>query len=128
MFEPSPSVNKGTYEEDIRNIKTMITFAAPIIYVGRIADFKRRWKLKSRSEVIRQLIDTALFLEKKIAVAETWTSKDLQEIREQLEHGQLVEYFAHMDNKLFHAILEVARNELKIRQDENKRQSKRGLI
>ena len=50
-----------------------------------------------------------------MGLVETWTSDDMQAIREQIETGQLVDWVAHLDLKKFENIMHIFDDERKAR-------------
>jgi hypothetical protein len=95
--------------------KTDISMRVPIGFLQKIDEFQERYKQKNRSAALVQLLEIGLFIESKLGLSETWTSQDMQEIKEQLETGQLVDWVAKMDHKRFNTLMNIFREEDKAR-------------
>jgi hypothetical protein len=100
---------------ELANFKTTIALRVSYPELQRILEFKKRYKISSRSDAIVELVKLGLFVEGKIGLAETWNSKDIEEIREQLEMGQLVDFMAQMSLDKFSAIANIVRTEYEAR-------------
>ena len=87
----------------------------PISLLERIKDFQKRYRIKEKSEAIQQLLNTALFIESKLGLVDSISSDELTNIKEQLETGQLVDYFARMELKKFNILVNILRDEEKAR-------------
>jgi Arc/MetJ-type ribon-helix-helix transcriptional regulator len=97
------------------NYNIFVGLTLPMKTVDKITDLAYRHRIKSRSDVIRQLIDVGLFIESKMGLVETWTSEDMQAIKEQIESGQLVDWVAQLDHKKFQNIMHIFDDETKTR-------------
>jgi hypothetical protein len=87
----------------------------PISLLERIKDFQKRYGIKEKTEAVQQLLNTALFIESKLGLVDSISSEELGNIKEQLETGQLVDYFAHMNQQKFSILINILKDEEKIR-------------
>lgn len=99
----------------MQEYKTFTGVNLPISLLERIKDFQKRYRIKEKSEAIQQLLNTALFIESKLGLVNSISSDELANIKEQLETGQLVDYFAHMELKKFNILVDILRDEEKAR-------------
>ena len=97
------------------NYNIFVGLNLPIKSLKKIDEMAYRRRIKSRSNVIRQLIEVGIFIESKMGTVETWTSEDMQAIKEQIETGQLVDWVAHLDLKKFENIMHIFDDERKAR-------------
>ena len=97
------------------NYNIFVGVNLPIRSIKKIDDIAYRHRIKSRSNVIRQLIDVGLFIESKMGLVETWTSEDIKAIKEQIETGQLVDWVAELDHKKFENLMHIFDDETKAR-------------
>ena len=98
-----------------QNYKVVVSLNLPVQLLGKIDELASRHRLKNRSAVIKQLLEVAIFIEGKMGLVETWTSEDIEAIKEQLETGQLVDWVAHLDHKKFETLMHVFKEETKTR-------------
>jgi hypothetical protein len=99
----------------VRSYRTPLTITLDIPTLERVDDIAARRHIRSRVEAIRQLIEMALYIESKIGLVEQVSSDELQGIREQIETGQIVDYFAHMELSRFTILANIISEELKNR-------------
>ena len=97
------------------NYKAVVSLNLPMQLLGKIDELTTRRGMKNRSDVIRQLLDVGIFIEGKMGLVETWTSQDMETIREQIETGQLVDWVAHLYLKKFENIMHNFDDERKAR-------------
>jgi metal-responsive CopG/Arc/MetJ family transcriptional regulator len=100
------------YQQDY---KVVISLSLPVQLLGKIDELASRHRLKSRSAVIKQLLEVAIFIESKMGLVETWKSEDVESIKEQVESGQLVDWVAQLDHKKFETLMHVFQDETKAR-------------
>ena len=112
MSYDSVQTEEGSTGND--GYSTTISLVIPINLLKRIEDFGKRNKTK-RSDAIRQLLETALVIEQKVGMVETWSSQDLEDIREQLESGQLVDWVSELPRDRFNTIIHILTDEEKRR-------------
>ena len=62
--------------------KTDISMRIPVGFLQRIDEFQERYKQRNRSAALVQLLEIGLFIESKLGLSETWTSHDMEEIKE----------------------------------------------
>jgi hypothetical protein len=87
----------------------------PISLLERIKDFQKRYRIKEKTEAMQQLLQTALYVESKLGLVDSISSDELTNIKEQLETGQLVDYFARMNQQKFSLLVNILKDEEKTR-------------
>lgn len=87
----------------------------PISLLEKVGRFKERYRIKSKGEAVEQLLETALYIESKLGLVNSISSEELEHIKEQLETGQLVDYFAHMEQRKFSLLMNIVTAEDKAR-------------
>jgi hypothetical protein len=87
----------------------------PISLLERIKDFQKRYRIKEKTGAMQQLLETALYVESKLGLVNSISSEELINIKEQLETGQLVDYFARMNQQKFSLLVNILKDEEKIR-------------
>lgn len=98
-----------------RDYKVVVSLNLPIKLLGKIDEMASRHRMKNRSEVIKQLLEVGIFIESKMGTVETWTSEDMQAIKEQIETGQLVDWVGELEHKKFENIMHIFDDERKAR-------------
>jgi hypothetical protein len=101
--------------DPLRKYKIPISVKLPIYVVEQIEGFRARHQLRDRSSAISQLIETALYVERKMGLAENWTADDVQEIKKQFETGEMVDWVASLSRDQFNAMYNVLKTENDIR-------------
>lgn len=103
------------FKPDYTKYKVRTEVHLSILQREQVDDFQKRYNIADRSKAIAQLIDAALVLESKMGMAETWTQKDVQEMKQQLETGQMVDWLAQMPWEKFNIIANIVKSEQEIR-------------
>jgi len=94
--------------------KAVISLSLPANLLHEVDELTVRLK-KPRSNVVRQLIDVGLFIERKMGLVETWKSEDIEEIKREYQTGQLVDWIAQLELRDFSALMHIFEDEKKAR-------------
>jgi metal-responsive CopG/Arc/MetJ family transcriptional regulator len=94
--------------------KVTVSLNLPIKLLEKVDEMtlKRR---KNRSHIIKQLLEVGLFVEEKVGLVETWSSQDIEDIKEQIESGELVDWVAKLDLQKFTTLMHIFTDETKAR-------------
>jgi hypothetical protein len=103
----------------MKEYKSFIGMNLPISTIEKVNNFQERYKVPNRGEAIKQLVDLALFVESKTGLVDSISNEELETIKEQIEKGQIVDYFAHMDKRKFSVLVSILRDEEKARSANN---------
>jgi hypothetical protein len=100
----------------MKEYSTFVGLNLPISFVEKVEGFRKRYKIKTKTDSFQQLIDLALTVESKIGYVESISSEDLKTIKEQIENGQIVDYVMNMEDKKFQLLVNIIEEEDKARQ------------
>lgn len=100
--------NEGKPQYDYN---TFIGTNLPTRTVDKLRDFQRRYRLKTRTQAMQQLLDIGFFVESKLGLVNSITNEELEEIKEQIESRQIVDYVAHLDLRQFNLLMNIFKDE-----------------
>ena len=95
--------------------KSVVGLYLPIEKIEKVEDFRKRYKTKTRSAAIEEILDLGLFVESKLGLVESIPNEDLETLREQIESGQIVDYVSRMDLNKFRILVDIMKTEEKAR-------------
>lgn len=95
--------------------KAVISLNLPIKLLEKIDELTYKHRSKNRSSIVKQLIEVGLFVEQKVGLVETWSSKDIEEIKQQIESGDLVDWVSSLELDKFSTLMHIFTDEKKAR-------------
>lgn len=100
--------NEGRSQYDYN---TFIGTNLPTRTVDKLRDFQRRYRMKTRTQAMQQLLDIGFFVESKLGLVSSVTNEELEEIKGQIESRQIVDYVANLDLRQFNLLMNIFKDE-----------------
>lgn len=91
--------------------KTTLSLSIPTSYMDRIRDFQQRYRIKQKNWAVMQLLDLGLFVESKLGLVQSIKNEELEELKEQIENGQIIDYVEKMDLSRFRVLVDIMKQE-----------------
>lgn len=102
--------------QEMKERKSVITLYLPNSTLDEIDGIiARHRKRLNKQQVLRQIIDTGMYVEKRLGTVESWTSQDMENLKENLESGELVDWVAALDARKFETFANIFEDERKAR-------------